>query len=129
MFGIRELSMKFRQMDQDRSGFLSAEETALGLQKLHVYLDAEQQKNLFDRFDRNGDGLVSVSEFLMAMRGPLSQRRLALISKAFAVLDRDGSGVVTLKEMCEVYGKSACAVLIRVFSRLYSLNFTLTNLM
>ena len=105
LFGIRELSRVFRQLDKDRSGYLSREEVGVGLQRFGIHLDTLQRKNLFDHFDYNGDGRVSVSEFFVALRGPLSQRRLATIAKAFGVLDRDNSGEITLEEMCSVYGK------------------------
>jgi Ca2+-binding EF-hand superfamily protein len=43
-------------------------------------------------YDVDGDGHISYDEFLSGLRDELSERRLNMVKKAFARLDRDGSG-------------------------------------
>ena len=43
-------------------------------------------------YDVDGDGNISYEEFLSGLREDLSERRVRIVQKAFAMLDRDGSG-------------------------------------
>jgi Ca2+-binding EF-hand superfamily protein len=45
-------------------------------------------------YDVNGDGNISYEEFLSGLREELTERRLNMVQKAFASLDKDGSGVL-----------------------------------
>jgi len=47
-------------------------------------------------YDVDGDGSISYDEFLSGMKDELTERRLAMVKKAFAMLDRDGSGKITV---------------------------------
>jgi Ca2+-binding EF-hand superfamily protein len=58
---------------------------------------------VFSAFDLNRDGTIDYDEFLRIIRGDLTPPRLALVKKAFAKLDRDGSGVVDLEDLQGVY--------------------------
>jgi Ca2+-binding EF-hand superfamily protein len=50
-------------------------------------------------YDIDGDGNVSYEEFLSGMREELSDRRLHMVKKAFIMLDKDGSGKVTVGDL------------------------------
>ena len=43
-------------------------------------------------YDVDGDGNISYDEFLSGLREELSERRVNMVKKAFAMLDKDGSG-------------------------------------
>ena len=43
-------------------------------------------------YDIDGDGNISYDEFLSGLREPLNERRLNMVKKAFAMLDRSGNG-------------------------------------
>jgi Ca2+-binding EF-hand superfamily protein len=54
---------------------------------------------LFDIFDRNGDGDIDYDELLYAVAGELNQFRQEYVVKAFKKLDRDGNGVVEVRDL------------------------------
>jgi len=47
-------------------------------------------------YDVDGDGSISYEEFIRGLRDELTPRRKAMVSKAFAMMDRDGSGVINI---------------------------------
>ena len=61
---------------------------------------------LFKYYDVNGDGKVSVEEFLRGLRDQLTERREAMVWRAFALMDRDGSGQIEAKDVAHLYDVS-----------------------
>jgi len=57
-------------------------------------------------YDRNGDGLVDFAEFANGLKEPLNEIRLKIVLKAFALLDKDHSGVVTAHDLSKIYDVS-----------------------
>lgn len=57
-------------------------------------------------YDINGDGNISYEEFLSGLREELTERRLGMVQKAFASLDRDGSGQITKSDIYGIYDVS-----------------------
>jgi Ca2+-binding EF-hand superfamily protein len=104
--GIRSIALEFKIMDADKTGRLDREEILSGLAKFGVSLDEEQAQAVLNFCDSDHDGSVDFNEFLAALRGPLKKRRLKLIMMAFAVLDKDASGEVTLAELASIYDTS-----------------------
>ena len=49
--------------------------------------------------DQDGDGCISASEFMELARPRLNERRAALVQQAFKCLDRDGDGIVTIRDI------------------------------
>jgi calcyphosin len=98
-YGIRALGKAFRILDDRGDGKLDREDFKWGLFDYGVRLSDEEFDLLLDEVDTSGDGMVSFDEFLVAVRGPLSERRLAVIDEAYDKLDRDGSGTVTLEDL------------------------------
>lgn len=47
-------------------------------------------------YDLNNDGSVCYEEFISGMRDELTPRRKNMVLKAFAMLDRSGTGSVTV---------------------------------
>ena len=50
-------------------------------------------------YDVDGDGNISYDEFLSGLREPLNERRVNMVKKAFAMLDRNGSGEITVSDI------------------------------
>ena len=61
---------------------------------------------MFKAFDKNGDGTIYYDEFLRVVKGPMSKKRVALVKRAYKVLDRDGSGEVDYNDICDTYNAS-----------------------
>lgn len=57
-------------------------------------------------YDINQDGNVGYEEFLNGLRDDLSPRRKDMVLKAFAMLDKDGSGIVNVQDICAIYDVS-----------------------
>ena len=58
----------FRRMDDDGSRSLGYEEFKNGIAESGLNVSDESSKELFDEFDKDGSGTVSVDEFLRAIR-------------------------------------------------------------
>ena len=57
-------------------------------------------------YDLDGDGNISYDEFLSGLREPLNDRRLNMVKKAFAMLDNNGSGEITVSDIAHIYDVS-----------------------
>jgi len=57
-------------------------------------------------YDVDGDGSISYDEFLNGMKDELTERRLGMVKKAFAMLDKDGSGKITVSDIAGIYDVS-----------------------
>ncbi|CAJ2677721.1 polcalcin Phl p 7 [Trifolium pratense] len=62
--------------------------------------DKEEVERVFKRFDVNGDGKISLSEFADALKllGLTSQDE---VQRRMAEIDKDGDGSITLDELIE----------------------------
>jgi Ca2+-binding EF-hand superfamily protein len=57
-------------------------------------------------YDVDGDGNVSYEEFISGLRDSLTPRRQAMVDKAFARLDMNGSGEITISDIAGIYDVS-----------------------
>jgi Ca2+-binding EF-hand superfamily protein len=57
-------------------------------------------------YDADGDGNITYDEFISGLRDELSERRLVMVKKAFAMLDKDGSGELTVNDIAGIYDVS-----------------------
>jgi hypothetical protein len=57
-------------------------------------------------YDVDGDGNISYDEFLSGLKDELSERRVNMVKKAFMMLDKDGSGKVTVSDIVGIYDVS-----------------------
>jgi len=105
-YGIRGLGRSFRIMDDGGDGFLDREDFIYGLKDYGCHLSDLEFDCLLTKFDANKDGFVSFDEFLRTIRGPLSARRKKFIGMAYELLDRDGSGVVNMADIEQIYDAS-----------------------
>ena len=57
---------------------------------------------LMKYYDIDGDGSVSYEEFLRGLRDELTERRQRMVNKAFAIMDKDGSGQLNLADVSKL---------------------------
>ena len=104
--GIFGLAKKFKIMDDDNSGYLSEAEFSKAMTECRMELTKQQLKHLFRYFDKSDDGTISYDEFLVGILGVLNKRRRAIVKLAFNILDKDGSGVIEMSDIVDVYDVS-----------------------
>jgi len=57
-------------------------------------------------YDVDGDGNITYEEFIRGLREPLTERRQKIVRKAFDLMDKDGSGAISLKDVVQIYDVS-----------------------
>lgn len=57
-------------------------------------------------YDVDGDGQINLEEFMRGLRDDLTERREAMVWRAFALMDRDGSGQIEAKDVAHLYDVS-----------------------
>jgi calcyphosin len=93
-------------MDDDNSKSLDKQEFRKAVNDFRIEIPADYIDTIFSAFDLNRDGTIDYDEFLRIIRGDLTPNRLALVKKAFAKLDKDGSGIVDFEDIKDVYNAS-----------------------
>ena len=86
-------------MDDDGSRSLGLAEFEKACREFKIGISEENIPELFQKFDTNRDGTLNIDEFLMAIRGDMNEKRLALVKKAFSILDKDGSGALEVRDI------------------------------
>ena len=105
--GIKGLQRTLMIMDDNGDKRLTKEELKYGLRDYGLDLSPSEIDQAFVYFDRDRNGFVDITEFLVGIRGELNERRKKIIRLAFDILDKDGSGFVTVEEIADVYDVSA----------------------
>eukprot|EP01063_Lacrimia_lanifica_P024649 TRINITY_DN3251_c0_g1_i1.p1 TRINITY_DN3251_c0_g1~~TRINITY_DN3251_c0_g1_i1.p1 ORF type:complete len:281 (+),score=87.73 TRINITY_DN3251_c0_g1_i1:378-1220(+) len=101
--GVRSLSRLLRMMDDNGDRNLDKIEMKEGLAHYGVELTDAEAEALFGYFDTDGSGKVSVTEFLVGVRGKMSKQRVAVVQQAFARLDKHNDRTISLQDLMEVY--------------------------
>ena len=57
-------------------------------------------------YDIDNDGNITYEEFIRGLRQPLNERRLKMVKKVFMALDKEGSGIITVKDIINIYDVS-----------------------
>ena len=73
----------FRQMDANGNKKLDASEFEQALAAFGLFPKKVELQALMKFYDVDGDGNVTYDEFLSGLRDELSERRLAMVRKAF----------------------------------------------
>ncbi len=102
--GVIGLAKKFKIMDDNSNGTLDINEFKKAMKECKISdISDKAIAHLFRYFDKDDSGSINYDEFLVGIRGVLSARRLELVNLAFTILDKDGSGVVDIKDIQGVY--------------------------
>ena len=104
--GLRGLRRMFKAMDRNGNGSLSPVEFKYAMRDYGLTLSEVEVTQIVKHFDTNKDGQLSFNEFLRAIRGDLNPRRQDMVHQAYAVLDKDGSGQVTIDDIRLAYDVS-----------------------
>lgn len=102
--GDGELSMQtlaraFDVTDRNDNGKLDAEEFEGLLSRCQIFLKKHEVSTLMREFDTDGSGGIDFDEFLYTLRQNMNARRQRMVRRCFAVLDRDGSGELTVDDI------------------------------
>lgn len=93
-------------MDFNGNKKLDAGEFEQALGSFGIFPKKVELQSLIKFYDINGDGQIGYEEFLSGLRENLTERRLAIVKKAFSILDNSGNGVVTVSDITNVYDVS-----------------------
>lgn len=104
--GVRSLRRIFNHMDFNGSKSLDAQEFEQALAAYGLFPKKVELQALMKYYDINGDGSISFDEFLNGLKDELSERRLNMVKKAFARLDRDNSGQLQVNDLVGIYDVS-----------------------
>lgn len=104
--GIRSLGRVFRIIDDSGNMQLTRDEVKFGLLDFGLDFSDSKMELVLDAFDRNGDGNINYDEFLRGLRGKMNKKRRELVLMAFDVVDKDGSGMLTVEDLAECYDTS-----------------------
>ncbi|CAF2612766.1 unnamed protein product [Rotaria sp. Silwood2] len=101
--GIKGLSILFRIMDDDKNRRLSLEEFRKGVEEYGLNFSKTEIDDLFRSIDIDRSGNIDYEEFLRKLRPSINKFRLDLVAKAFAKLDRNHDGQLTIEDLRGVY--------------------------
>ncbi len=104
--GLRGLRLMFKAMDRNRNKTIDPVEFKYAMRDYGLELTEQEITAIVKNFDTNHDGKLSFDEFLRAIRGELNERRRSMVHMAYDVLDKDGSGQVTIKDIEIAYDVS-----------------------
>jgi Ca2+-binding EF-hand superfamily protein len=108
----------FKALDTDSSGTVSVEELQATIAKTSDSVSLEEIKEAIEEFDVNGDGEISLQEFLHFMKSdairptdpttgaPLPMTLPVELRKAFEAFDTDHSGFLSKSEFAQVLKKT-----------------------
>lgn len=104
--GFRGIKRCLTIMDDNKNSKLSPEELGEGLGVYGVHLDKAELMTVFNYFDRDKSGQVTIGEFLRGIRGGMNDRRLKLVKMAYGCLDKNCDGQVTFEDIQQAYDAS-----------------------
>lgn len=85
--GLIGLQRTFKMIDTNGSEALDQYEFTQAIESHGIEISKADIGGLFKAFDKNGDGEVSYSEFIDAIKGPLSDYRRQIIIRIFKGID------------------------------------------
>jgi len=107
---LQSMGRQFRIMDKHGKGSVNIEDMTKSFDDFcrgfGLNFSRMEYQELFAFFDKDKDGAISYNEFVLGIRGPMSDFRKELVLKAFRVLDKEGKGEVTLKDLGAIYDVS-----------------------
>eukprot|EP01062_Namystynia_karyoxenos_P083310 TRINITY_DN956_c0_g2_i1.p1 TRINITY_DN956_c0_g2~~TRINITY_DN956_c0_g2_i1.p1 ORF type:complete len:398 (+),score=160.01 TRINITY_DN956_c0_g2_i1:96-1196(+) len=101
--GVRTLARILRLMDDNGNRNLDKTELREGLLHYGVDLSPEELDVVFHHFDRDKSGGISITEFLVGIRGKMSAPRVSIVRQAYVRLDKDDDRRVTMDDLKKCY--------------------------
>ena len=101
--GIRTLTRMLRRMDDNGNRRLEKVELQEGLNHYGLGITDADADLLMRDFDTDESGGISVTEFLVGVRGKMTKPRLEVVKMAFTRLDKDSDRHVTLADLLHIY--------------------------
>ena len=71
---------------------LDPSEFVIGLAEFGISMSKADALKLLKYMDSDGSGTINFDEFLFAIKGGISKKRLPVVQAAFKKMDKDGSG-------------------------------------
>lgn len=69
------------------------------MRDFRINLNEKDAERLFKVFDRDGSGRIDYEEFLRGVRGEMNQFRANIAKRAFQIMDKDRSGVLSIDDI------------------------------
>lgn len=104
--GIRSLGIIFRRMDHNGNKKLDQAEFTEALATYGLFPKVVEIQALMKYYDVDGDGNITYEEFIRGLREPLSERRKTMVDKAFALIDRNNTGTISVQDIDAIYDVS-----------------------
>ena len=104
--GTTSLISLFRQFklnDENNSKELELYEFMKSFHEFETELNDDEITSIFNYFDKEKTGVINYVNFINAVRGPMNQKRVAVVKEAFKKLDEDKSGQVEISEIKTQY--------------------------
>jgi Ca2+-binding EF-hand superfamily protein len=93
-------------MDNNRNRKLDKQEFTEALSTFGLFPKIVEIQALMKYYDIDGDGNIGYEEFIRGLRDPLSERRKNMVEKAFATVDRNRNGAVSIADIDAIYDVS-----------------------
>lgn len=93
-------------MDDNGNRKLDQAEFTEALATYGLFPKVVEIQALMKYYDVDGDGNITYEEFIRGLRDPLTERRKAMVDKAFALVDRNNSGSITVADIDAIYDVS-----------------------
>lgn len=82
---------------------INVDDFLFSFKELGIVLANDEIESLLAFLDKDNDKMINFDEFLLAIRGRPNQRRQAIIDKAFLKFDTDGTGIIKVTDIREVF--------------------------
>lgn len=106
--GLHGVTRLLKSMDTDGSKNLDRRELMQGLRAYGINnISDREMQVLFNHFDRDGSGRITIEEFLLGLKSGMSFERKQLVRKAFNLIDKTGDGMVKVEDILQLYNFSA----------------------
>lgn len=101
--GFIGIQRQFKIMDDDNDKSISYKEFTKAMKDYKVDLNDQETRAVFNYFDADGSGKVEIDEFVRSLTGEMNQFRIKLVKEAFAVMDKNGDGVLRINDIKGTY--------------------------